>query len=130
MLRQAHSLFFALALMLFSTTPSHAAGDYKETNVEWGWLAGGAVFVAGLSQVKDSHVAFAALEAGAAFYMMNEWYKDNDAPLAKLITPLALTTLALVNLTLLNDDDTTSGDVFRYNAGGLSLITLNYFWTY
>lgn len=99
-------------------------------NDHWYWVVGATAFVGGLAQVKDAPIAFAALEAGGAFYMMNEWYNKPNEPLAKLITPLALTTLALVNLTLLREDDTTRGDVFRYNAAGLSLISLNYFWSY
>jgi hypothetical protein len=132
------ALALALSLSLtFSALSAHADEEHisldpppSHISKNWYWYAGGLAFVGGLSQLKNSNIAFAALESGTAFYMMHEWYQDEKAPLAQLITPLALTTLALINVTLLQDKDATRGDVFRYNAAGLSLISLNYFWSY
>lgn len=123
--------FFLLFLQLFTSSKSYAFHQDFE-NREYtrpALITAGVVSATYLISENDEGTAlFTGIYSIGAIYLMNEWYQ-NEKEFTDLIVPFSLLTLAVVNISLLRDDDDYSeNDVFIYNLAGLGLIASYAIW--
>lgn len=123
-------------LLFLSISTAHAS-DYEympafDPTVNWtkvSTYAGlGALAILGITQFEESDIIFGGLYGfGAIYYIHEEIDTDEGFQYEEYVVPIGLATLALVNLTLLDQEDESKSTVFFYNALGAGLIA--YAWT-
>lgn len=94
--------------------------------VPWGkvalWGGGTLLTTIGLAQLANSEVLFASIYAAGAVYYATTQVTQPDPELEDYTVPISLVTLALANLTVLSDDDTSRTTKAGVNFVGLALV--------
>ena len=133
--RSVGKLFLALTLFISlqakATEFEYQPAFYHE--YDWPeigkWTGIAALTILGLTQLDSSELAFASVYGFSGVYYIHEKISDSDEfKYEQYVLPLGLATMALVNLTLLKQEDRTKSTIFWMNMLGTGL--LGTYWYY
>ena len=120
-----------LALSIFISTASNATEyEYQPAffhEYDWAeigkWSGIAAISILGITQLDKSEIIFASLYGFSGIYYIHEKTSAEDRfEYEDYVVPAGFATLALTNLTLLQQDEESKSTIFFYNMLGTGLI--------